>query len=201
MYKTIVLWQPTRPLSIDNLQDHCPLTTYKSIVHWQLTRQLSIDNLQDNCPLTTYKTTKPLSIIDSLYNTYPLVVFNTYYGLILCDIQLYNFQMEIDQYDITIAIHYDITMGNDIARDVHCEITIGNDIARDTHCDITMSNDIAMYTYHGITMHNDVAMNLFYCIYSALCLIIILLWVVCNKNKNKFMFDQSGLENTFVIFV
>ncbi len=48
-------------------------------------------------------------------------------------------------------------------------------------------------------MHNDVAMNLFYYVFSALCLIMILLWVVCNKNKNKFMFDQSGLENTFIV--
>ncbi len=30
---------------------------------------------------------------------------------------------------------------------------------------------------------------------------VILLWVVWNKSKNKFMFDQSGLENTFVVFV
>ncbi len=99
------------------------------------------------------------------------------------------------------ATHYDITMGNDIARDAHCEITMGNDIARDIHCDITMSNDIVMCTYHGITMHNDVAINLFYCVFSALCLIMILLWVVCNKNKNNFMFGLSGFENTFVVFV
>ncbi len=26
--------------------------------------------------------------------------------------------------------HYDITMGNDVARDVHCNITMGNDVAR-----------------------------------------------------------------------
>ncbi len=77
---------------------------------------------------------------------------------------------------------------------------IGNYVTRDIHCDITMSNDIVMYTYDGITMHNDVAMNLFYYIFSTLSLITILLWVVCNKNKNKFMFDQSGLENTFVVF-
>ncbi len=110
--------------------------------------------------------------------------------------------MEINQYDIiAMATHYDITMGNDIARDAHCEITMGNDIARDIHCDVTMSNDVTMCTYHGITMHNDVAMNLFYYVFSALCLIMILLWVVCNKNKNKFIFDQSGLENTFVGFV
>ncbi len=83
-------------------------------------------------------------------------------------------------------------MGNDVARDAHCEITMGNDIAWDIHCDITMSNDVAMCPYHGITMHNDVAMKLFYYVFSALCLIMILLWVVCNKNKNKFMFDQSG---------
>ncbi len=47
-------------------------------------------------------------------------------------------------------------------------------------------------------MHNDIVMNLFYYVFSALCLIMILLWVVWNKNKNKFMFDQSGLENIFV---
>ncbi len=109
--------------------------------------------------------------------------------------------VETNQYDITMATHYYITMGNAIARDAHCEIIMGNDIARDIHCDITMSNDVAMCTYHGITMHNDVDMNIFYYIFSALCVIMILLWVVYNKNKNKFMFDQSGLENTFVVFV
>ncbi len=75
--------------------------------------------------------------------------------------------------------------------DAHCEIIMGNDVARDIHCDITMSNDIAMCTYHGV---------FFYYVFSALCLIMILLWVVCNKTKTKFMFDQSGLENTFVVF-
>ncbi len=39
--------------------------------------------------------------------------------------------VEINQYDITMASHYDITMGNIVTRDVHCEITMGNDIARD----------------------------------------------------------------------
>ncbi len=105
--------------------------------------------------------------------------------------------VEINQYDITMATHYDITMGNDVARDAHCKITMGNDIAKDNHCDITMSNDVAMCTYHGITMY-DVAMNLFYYVVSALYLIMILL---CNINKNKFMFDQSELENTIVVFV
>ncbi len=95
--------------------------------------------------------------------------------------------MEINKYDITMA--------------THCDITMGNDIARDVHCDITMGKDIAMCTYHGITMHNDVAMKLFHYVFSALCLIKILLWVVWNKNKNKFMFAQSGLENTIVVFV
>ncbi len=105
--------------------------------------------------------------------------------------------VEINQYDITMVTHYYITMGSDITRDVHCEITMGYDIARDIHCDV-MSNDVAMCIYHGITMHNDIAMNIFYYIFSTLCVIMILL---CNKNKNKFMFDQSGLENTFVVFV
>ncbi len=44
--------------------------------------------------------------------------------------------MEINQYHITMATHYDI-LDNDVARDVHGEITMGNDIARDIHCDIT----------------------------------------------------------------
>ncbi len=101
--------------------------------------------------------------------------------------------LEINQYDITIAIHYDITMGNNIAMDVHCEITMGNDVVKDIHCDVTMSNDVVICTYHGITMYNDIDMNMFYYIFS-LCLIMILLWLVWNKNKNKFMLDQSGLR-------
>ncbi len=61
--------------------------------------------------------------------------------------------VEINQYDITIATYYDMTMGNDVARDAHCEI--GNDVAMDIHCDVTMSNNVAMCTYHGSTMHDD----------------------------------------------
>ncbi len=52
--------------------------------------------------------------------------------------------VEINQYDITMATHYAITMGNDIAWDEHCEIIMSSDVARDIHCDITMSNVIAM---------------------------------------------------------
>ncbi len=55
--------------------------------------------------------------------------------------------VEINQYDIKMASHYDIAMGNDVAKDIHC--------------DITMNNDIAMCTYHGITMHNYISMNIF----------------------------------------
>ncbi len=48
--------------------------------------------------------------------------------------------------------HYDITMGNAIARDAHCNITMGNDIAKDIHCDITMNNDVVMCTSQWIIM-------------------------------------------------
>ncbi len=48
--------------------------------------------------------------------------------------------VEIKQYGITMATHYDITMGNDIARDVHCEITMGNNVAMCTYHDITKAN-------------------------------------------------------------
>ncbi len=91
--------------------------------------------------------------------------------------------VEINQYDTTMAPHYDITMGNDVARDAHCEITMGYDIARDIHCDVTMSNSIAICTYHGITMHNDVTMNLFIllCILCSMPNCVILLWVVWNN--------------------
>ncbi len=44
--------------------------------------------------------------------------------------------VEINQYYITMATHYDITMGNNVARDAHCES-------------------------YGITMHNDIIINLF----------------------------------------
>ncbi len=81
--------------------------------------------------------------------------------------------VEIDQYDITMATHYDITMGNDVARDAQCEITMVNDVARDIHCDITISNNITMCRYQGITMLNDVSINLFYYVFFALCLIVL----------------------------
>ncbi len=48
-------------------------------------------------------------------------------ALILCDIQVCVLEMEINQYDITMAIHYDSTMGIDIARDIHCDVTMSND--------------------------------------------------------------------------
>ncbi len=51
--------------------------------------------------------------------------------------------MEINQYDITMATHYDITMGNNIVRDIHC----------------------------NVTMSDDIAMNFFYYVFSALCLL------------------------------
>ncbi len=57
-----------------------------------------------------------------------------------------NRPLEINQYDITIANHYDITMGNDITKD--------------GYCNVTMSNDIVMCIYHGSTIHIDVAVNL-----------------------------------------
>ncbi len=58
-------------------------------------------------------------------------------------------------------------------RDVHFEITMDNDVARDIRCDVTMSNDIAMVIYQCITMHNDIAINIFYYVFSALCLIVL----------------------------
>ncbi len=77
----------------------------------------------------------------------------------------------INQYYITISTHYDITMGNDDARDAHCEITMGNDNVRDIHCDVTMGNDNVRDIHCDVTMSNDVAM----CTYQASQCIITLL--------------------------
>ncbi len=57
--------------------------------------------------------------------------------------------------------HYDITMGNDIAKDVHCDIIIGH--------------DIVMFTYHDVTMHADISRTLIYKV-ELLCQIIIFLF-------------------------
>ncbi len=46
----------------------------------------------------------------------------------ISDIQACVLQIEINQYSITMATHYDITMGNDVARDIHCDVTISNDV-------------------------------------------------------------------------
>ncbi len=53
------------------------------------------------------------------------------------------------------------------------DITIGNDVARDVHCEIIMDHDVAMSTYHYVTIHTDVARTL---IYVLLCPIMIILF-------------------------
>ncbi len=52
------------------------------------------------------------------------------------------------------------------------DITMGNDYARNVYCDVTISNDVAMYTYQYITM-DDIAMSLVYDV--LLCPIVTLL--------------------------
>ncbi len=42
----------------------------------------------------------------------------------------------------------------------HYDITIGNDVARDVHCEFIMGHGIVMGTYHDVTMHTDVAFGL-----------------------------------------
>ncbi len=42
----------------------------------------------------------------------------------------------------------------------HYDITIGNDVARDVHCDIIIGHDIVMGAYHDVTMHADVTRTL-----------------------------------------
>ncbi len=56
----------------------------------------------------------------------------------------------------------------------HYDITIGNDVARDVHYEIIMGHRIIVGTYHDVTMHTDVAMTLIY--YVLLCPIMIFMF-------------------------
>ncbi len=60
--------------------------------------------------------------------------------------------VEINQYEITMSTHYDITMGNNVAKDVHCEITIGNDIAKDIYCNVTMTREISLHKHNSCVL-------------------------------------------------
>ncbi len=54
------------------------------------------------------------------------------------------------------------------------DITIGNDVARDVYCEIIMGHGIVMDTYHDVTKDTDVATTLIY--YVLLYLIMIFLF-------------------------
>ncbi len=43
----------------------------------------------------------------------------------------------------------------------HYDITMGNDVARGIYCDVIMSDDIIMCTYYVITMLNGIAVSFF----------------------------------------
>ncbi len=42
------------------------------------------------------------------------------------------------------------------------DITIGNDVARDVHCDIIVGHAIIMVVYYDVAMHSDVARSFIY---------------------------------------
>ncbi len=56
----------------------------------------------------------------------------------------------------------------------HYDITIGNDNAKNVHCDIIMVHEFVMGAYHDVTMHTHFAKTLIYCV--LLCLIMIFLF-------------------------
>ncbi len=104
--------------------------------------------------------------------------------------------VEISQYDITMATLYDITVGNDVARDAHCKSQC---VMMLLGLSIVMSQWVMTLLYVHIISSQCIMMLLW--TFSIICILcsmpnyVILLWVVWNKKKNKFMFDQSGLEN------
>ncbi len=48
--------------------------------------------------------------------------------------------------------HYDITIGNEVARDVHCDIIIGHDVIGTYH-DVTMQTDVARMLIYYVLLH------------------------------------------------
>ncbi len=65
--------------------------------------------------------------------------FSPYYGLVYV-IYRYVFSswrsirpVEINQYVIAMATHYDITMGNDVARAMHCNIAKSTNVVMSTY--------------------------------------------------------------------
>ncbi len=97
---------------------------------------------------------------------------------------------------------------------IHYDITMGSDVAMDIHCDVTMSNDITICIYHVSTMHNGIAMNLFYYVFSALCLIIhemrihemyihahLPLWLLCYvwSEDVNLQGSQINVEGNFML--
>ncbi len=65
-----------------------------------------------------------------------------------------------------------------------------------------VTSQCVMMLHHCITIYNDIYCyeHFLVCILCSMPNCVILLWVVWNKNKNKVMFDQSGLASTFVDF-
>ncbi len=58
----------------------------------------------------------------------------------------------------------------------HYDITIGNDVARDVHCEIIMGHSIIMGRYHEVTKHTDVAMTLIYYVLLRPIMIFLFYW-------------------------
>jgi len=78
-----------------------------------------------------------------------------HYGLFRCDIHMCVLRWEIARLALLFGdirqlalllcsmIHYDITMGHDIARGTHCDITMSNGVTRVNNHDVTVGNNVA----------------------------------------------------------
>ncbi len=123
-----------------------------------------------------------------------------YYGQFLCDVQVRDLQMKINQasgdQSVRGAIYYDITMDNDIAWMPIVTSQLINDVTMDIHCDVTMSNNVAMCTYHGITMH-DFALYFYYVLLGLFMLFYYGKYGITIRTCSCLI----SLGNTFVVFV
>ncbi len=81
-------------------------------------------------------------------------------------------------------------MSTTLSSMIHYDITMGNDIAGDIHGDVTMSI-VAMCTYHDITIHNGITMSFFY--YELLLPIMILMFPFkfVHKTLNQYQIHSS----------
>ncbi len=105
-----------------------------------------------------------------------VVTFIPYCCLLLCVIQeivLSEWTVEINQYNVTMPLRM---ASQWVMTLLEMPIVISQWVMlllRTSILDLTKINNVVIYGSQGITMHNAIDMNIFYYVFSALCLIML----------------------------